>query len=1382
MREALAAGKIHTCVSNTTLMKKLVTRGFYVLPAVIFFLCAALSAKAQYSGTNLETGGLYTALAKDASNNLYVTRVTSGTGGALYEVDKYTGGTGTPVSIYSGLTHETGDYPWGLAVTSSGNVFISTDFTTGGGSIIKLTYSGGVYTSSIIQTGRYFSALAVDTHDNLYTAEYDAANSSYAVVEYTASSSYATGTKLYDNLKTGVGYTYPTGLAVASNGNVYVADAFSNDPSITDGGHVYKLTAASAYAVSTLSSGNYVTALNFSTSGNLFSSENRGTGYSLVEYLGGTGSGVPVSTPLHTNGIYYPWGIAFISVGKIFVADGDDGVNGGAVIKMVPSPPIVTTATVTSTTSTGTTLNGVVNDNGNTTTVNFIYGTSSTLTGATTTQATTGGTISAGSGNTNAALNISGLTASTKYYYAVSATNSGGTRQGAILNFFTTPTISYSSPMVYNSGTNIPVLSPVSSVVPLPAYGNPITIGSGFLTPFGVAADVAGNVYVADYGNHSLKEIPVGGGAPITLATGYTTLLGVAVDAANNVYTCDAGTATIQKIPNGGTGTPVTIGSGFSAPYGLTVDAAGNVYVADYSNSAVYKIAAAGGATTSIGSGFASPTGVAVDAAGNVYVADYGNHVVKEIPVGGGAPVTIGSGFSAPVGIGVDPSGNIFVADYGNSTLQEIPTGGGTQVALGSGYVNPAGVAIDGFGKLFVAGYLSNLVNQLTPVGGYYISTALPLGLGLSNKTGKISGLANAISPAKNYTVTAYNAGGGTSAAVNIKVVANARLSSLIISQGTLTPAFAIATTSYTATVAHDVSSITLTPTTNDAMATVTVNGVSVSSGTASASILLNFGANVITTVITARDGVTTKTYTVTVTRVASSNADLANLTISAGALNPVFATATASYTASVANSVTSVTVTPTTADATATVTVNGIPVNSGLASGAIPLSTGPNTITTIVTAQDGITTKTYSITVTRALSSNANLIGLSISAGTLTPAFTATTTSYTASVANAVTLLTVTPKSADVLATITVNGTAVSSGTASGSIPLNVGPNVITTIVTAQNGIATKTYTITVTRAASTNADLSNLSVSSGTISPAFASGTTGYTASVINTVTSLTVTPTTSDATATITVNGTAVTSGSASGAISLNTGPNTITTVVTAQDGVTTKTYTVTVTRALSSNANLIGLTLSSGPLTPAFTATTTSYTASVANAVTSLTVTPKSADALATIIVNGIAVSSGTASGAIPLNLGNTVITTLVTAQNGTTTKTYTITVTRAAVIANLAGAISVSNPTDHPQMMGEELVVRQALSPNGDGINDFLLIDGITNYPDNKLTIMNRSGQLIFEAKGYDNSAKVFDGHSNKTGAMQLPGTYFYSLDFTVNGTIKHKTGFIILKY
>jgi len=76
----------------------------------------------------------------------------------------------------------------------------------------------------------------------------------------------------------------------------------------------------------------------------------------------------------------------------------------------------------------------------------------------------------------------------------------------------------------------------------------------------------------------------------------------------------------------------------------------------------------------------------------------------------------------------------------------------------------------------------------------------------------------------------------------------------------------------------------------------------------------------------------------------------------------------------------------------------------------------------------------------------------------------------------------------------------------------------------------------------------------------------------------------------------------------------------------------------------------------------------------------------------------------------------------------------------------------------------------------------LAVDGITNYPDNRLMIMNRNGALVYDAKGYDNSSKVFDGHSNKTGVLQLPGTYFYSLDYMVKGVSKHKAGFIVLKY
>jgi len=108
-------------------------------------------------------------------------------------------------------------------------------------------------------------------------------------------------------------------------------------------------------------------------------------------------------------------------------------------------------------------------------------------------------------------------------------------------------------------------------------------------------------------------------------------------------------------------------------------------------------------------------------------------------------------------------------------------------------------------------------------------------------------------------------------------------------------------------------------------------------------------------------------------------------------------------------------------------------------------------------------------------------------------------------------------------------------------------------------------TLTVSVNSSISSNANLSNLGLSTGILTPVFSSSTTSYTASVANSVAAIAITPTTADANATITVNGTTVISGNASAPISLNEGTNTITTVVTAQDRTTTKTYTVVVTRA-------------------------------------------------------------------------------------------------------------------------------------------------------------------------------------------------------------------------
>ncbi|MDD9818678.1 MAG: cadherin-like beta sandwich domain-containing protein, partial [Gammaproteobacteria bacterium] len=381
----------------------------------------------------------------------------------------------------------------------------------------------------------------------------------------------------------------------------------------------------------------------------------------------------------------------------------------------------------------------------------------------------------------------------------------------------------------------------------------------------------------------------------------------------------------------------------------------------------------------------------------------------------------------------------------------------------------------------------------------------------------------------------------------------------------------------------------------------------------------------------------------------------------------------------------------------------------------------------------------TVTVTVTPP-STDATLSGLALSASNvpvaLSPAFASGTTSYTATVGNSVSTVDVTAAPADIGtrrdsmgmlidgASVAIAGTAADGSTAltvsnaatvSG---LTEGANVVTITVTAEDGSTTATYTLTVTVAATTNTDatLSALSLSEGTLSPDFASMTFSYTATVANRVATLTMATTANNGGASVALSGTdagggALTADSATMTFAgltvfsgLTVGANTLTATVTAADTTTMQAYTVTVTRAAASaDATLSGLSLSEGMLSPAFASATTAYSVSVGNAVTGIEVTATANDAGASLTFTGTAADGSTeltlagvdpnavnvnvvgadivrtvASG-LPvrisdLSAGANRIVFTVTAEDGSTTATYTLTVTRAALAIALSAPV------------------------------------------------------------------------------------------------------------
>ena len=335
--------------------------------------------------------------------------------------------------------------------------------------------------------------------------------------------------------------------------------------------------------------------------------------------------------------------------------------------------------------------------------------------------------------------------------------------------------------------------------------GGPAT--NSQVSPFGVAVDGVGSLYLADRDNNRVRKVSLGGtittiagtgtkgysgdGGPATsaqLAGPY----GVAVDSANNVYIADSSNNRIRKVSPGGIITTVA-GTGFQGysgdggpatnaqlylPTGVATDALGNLYIADLTNYRIRKVVPNGIISTVAGNGssqgtdtgdggpatsasMSEPFGLAIDGSNNVYIASQLGNRIRKVSLDGIISTVAGTGvqgFSGdggpatdsrllgPRGVTVDPSGNIYIADTGNSRIRKVTTNGTITTVGGTGtqaYTGDGGPAT------------SAQMNQpsglsVDATGNVYVADGNNKAIRVLQPTGPALSIANVINAASN--------------------------------------------------------------------------------------------------------------------------------------------------------------------------------------------------------------------------------------------------------------------------------------------------------------------------------------------------------------------------------------------------------------------------------------------------------------------------------------------------------------------------------------------------------------------------------------------------------------------------------------------------------
>jgi uncharacterized protein (TIGR03437 family) len=604
--------------------------------------------------------------------------------------------------------------PVGLAIDGGGDIFIA---DLGNNVVREVTPSGNIQTVAGNGTQGYSGDFGVATQAQLHS---------------------------------------PSGVAVDSSGNLYIADSGNNTiREVTTDGNISPFAGnglASYYGDSSTSTPTTPAQAGLDDpqdvavgpkgtiyivdTGNSFV---RAVANGAINYVAGSGSvgfagdgGSATATTTNTGpgvALYGPRAIAFDSAGNYYLAD-----SGNGRIRKVDTKGIITT----------------VAGNG---TLGF-----------------------AGDGSAASAANLN---------------QPSGVAVDGQGNIYVADTLNARIRKVSSSGTISTVAG--NGLLSYSGDGGPPT-GAQLNGPLGIAADNTGSLFIADSQNGVVRIVRNGAVASV----GGGTLViprSVAADAAGNAYVADAQDNRVRKIaPDGtvttyaGNGTNGFAGDGgpaanaeLSSPAAVAVDPAGNLYIADLGNLRIRKVNAGGSISTLAGNGsqgysgdggpainasLNAPLGVAVDPSGNVYIVDPASHVIRKVTLDGnintiagtGVPGFTGDGgpaasaqLASPTGIVADPFGNVFFVD-GTTRIREINSAGIIATVAGNGsfgysgdggmaklaqFSSPSAVWADSAGNLYVADTGNNAIRLLQPAGsGAKVNAVVNAA---SNQTGPIA-------------------------------------------------------------------------------------------------------------------------------------------------------------------------------------------------------------------------------------------------------------------------------------------------------------------------------------------------------------------------------------------------------------------------------------------------------------------------------------------------------------------------------------------------------------------------------------------------------------------------------------------------------------------